>query len=312
MPPSVRKYPIPNRLNIVVTVLVCCLAVALLVVASRLDSLWQQLVVGVLFSYVMLTDYALLHEAAHDKLHSSPRGNAVLGFVAGVLFPASYTMVRCMHQNHHRRNRTDFEMFDLYYPNDSMVLKYLQWYSILCGLFWPLVPLGSLLYVLVPSRVMTQVFRRANPSRGLHMVNDVRPREMTRIRWETLAIMVALSSLAWFANLRWQPTLLLYGLFAFNWSTRQYVTHAYSKRDIIDGAWNLKHTRLMELILLNSSWHLNHHRYPRISWVHLPSLSEANEVRPSYIAHYWRQWLGPVACAEPEPTLSAADAAKLA
>jgi hypothetical protein len=49
-------------------------------------------------------------------------------------------------------------------------------------------------------------------------------------------------------------TLVLYACFSFNWSTRQYVGHAFSKRDIIHGAWNLRHKKLMGWVLLHGEY----------------------------------------------------------
>ena len=47
---------------------------------------WYTLLpVGVAFSYLMLTNYALLHEAAHGNLQSHWRRNYLLGVVAGLL-----------------------------------------------------------------------------------------------------------------------------------------------------------------------------------------------------------------------------------
>ena len=111
----------------------------------------------------------------------------------------------------------------------------------------------------------------------------------------------------WFAalflllGLRWSSVLLMYACFSFNWSTRQYVGHAFSPRDVIEGAWNLKHNALMSWILLHGEYDLNHHRRPEVSWYYLPRLSEADEPRPSYLWQYGRQWLGPRPATEPAP-----------
>jgi hypothetical protein len=100
---------------------------------------------------------------------------------------------------------------------------------------------------------------------------------------------------------RWSHVLVLYACFSFNWSTRQYVGHAFSKRDIVDGAWNLRHNWLMSQILLHGEWDLNHHRHPEVPWSYLPVLEASGEPRPSYVKHYWRQWLGPRLATEPPP-----------
>src|SRR5262245_38186211 len=116
--PPPDGLPIPDRLNVTIAVTVLSAAVTLLCLASRLENWWAVLGVGVAFSYVLLTNYALLHEAAHGNLHSRPGVNRLLGVLCGMLFPIPYSMLRVTHQGHHLRNRTDHEMFDLYYDSD--------------------------------------------------------------------------------------------------------------------------------------------------------------------------------------------------
>ena len=176
-PPAPPDMPIPDRLNVALVALVFTGALFLLWLGSHVEAWWAVLAVGVAFSYLLLTNYALLHEATHGNLHSGARWNYALGVVAGLLFPVPYTMVRTTHQGHHLRNRTDFEMFDLYYPTDNSLLKYGQWYSILCGLFWPVIPIGALLFALCPSVLRMRVFRQARSSsylRGPRCAQDQR------------------------------------------------------------------------------------------------------------------------------------------
>ena len=97
--------------------------------------------------------------------------------------------------------------------------------------------------------------------------------------------------LFWLLDLSWLAVLVLYACFSFNWSTRQYVGHAFSRRDVIDGAWNLSHNRVMSGVLLHGEWDLNHHRHPEVSWYYLPHLSAADEPRVNYHWQYWRQWV---------------------
>src|SRR5947208_16190789 len=148
----------------------------------------------------MLTDYALLHEATHNNLHSIRRLNDGLGVLTGVLFPVPFTMIHTTHQGHHLRNRTDFEMFDLYYPTDNRFLKYGQWYSILCGLFWPVVPLGAVLFAVWPAVLRTRGFRAARSSS--YILGDVRTTQVRAIRGEVLLIAGIFAALAWLLELR--------------------------------------------------------------------------------------------------------------
>jgi fatty acid desaturase len=291
--------PIPDRLNVSLCFAVFTAALGLLWLGSRAQEWYTILAVGVGFSFVLLTNYALLHEATHGNLHSNADINYVLGVLTGMLFPVPFGMVRTTHQGHHLRNRTDFEMFDLYYPTDNRFLKWTQWYGILAGLFWPWIPIGAVLFAVCPTVLRTRVFRRARSSR--HLLGDIQEREVRAIRWQLVLMVAFFAAAAWLLELRLWNTLLLYACFSLNWSTRQYVGHAFTQRDVIEGAWNLRTSRLMSWILLHGEYDLNHHRRPDVSWYYLPRLSPADEPRPSYFVQYWRQWLGPRPVAEPAP-----------
>jgi fatty acid desaturase len=291
--------PIPERLNVALVAVVFGSALGLLWLGSHVRSGWAVGGVGVVYGYLLLTNYALLHEASHGNLQSSARRNYGLGLVTGLLFPMPFTLMRSTHQGHHDYNRTDVEMFDLYYPNDNRVIKYIRWYGILCGFFWPLVPLGAVIFSISPEAMRNRIFGRFKP-RG-YLLNGIQNVAVWLVRLETLLILTFGATLFWLLDLRWQNTLLLYACFAFNWSTRQYVGHAFSKRDVIEGAWNLRHHRWMSVLLLHGEYDLNHHRHPEVSWYYLPRLSPPNEQRPNYVKQYWRQWLGPQLAIEPAP-----------
>lgn len=290
--------PVPDRLNFALVWLVFFGAITLLWLAARVTGWGAVLGIGIVFSYLLLTNYALLHEATHGNLQSSARGNYWLGVVAGLLFPMPFSLVRHTHQGHHEHNRTDAELFDLYYPGDNRLIKYARWYGILCGLFWPLIPLGTVLYALVP-RVLTTLF--PHPAAGGYFFGNNQKATLGAVRLELFLIVAFFSALFWLLDLHWQNTLVLYACFSFNWSTRQYIGHAFSKRDLIEGAWNLRHNRFMSAVLLHGEHDLSHHRHPEVSWLYLPRLTPPGEDRPGYLKQYWRQWLGPRPATEPEP-----------
>lgn len=292
-------FPIPNRLNLVLVIIVTALVVSLLWLGSWLESWWAVAGVGVVFSYVLLTNYALLHEATHDNLHARPRLNYLLGLVTGAWFPVAFTMIHTTHQGHHLRNRTDFEMFDMYYATDSPWIRRAQWYSILCGLFWPIIPLGCVVAAISPAILRWRLFRTARSSS--YLLGDIHASNLWRLRGEVLLIAAVHVLLFWLLDLKWTHVLVMYGCFSLNWSTRQYVGHAFTKRHVVDGAWNLRHNPLMTWVLLHGEWDHNHHRRPDVSWFYLPRLSSAGEPRPGYLRQYWRQWRGPQLTSEPAP-----------
>lgn len=297
--------PIPDRMNLILAPTVFLLGLGLLWLGSAATHWYLVLAVGVVFSFVMLTNYALLHEASHENLQSSGRRNYWLGVLAGLLFPMPFSMMRSTHQGHHLHNRTDVEMFDLYYPDDNRLVKTIRWYGILCGCFWPLVPLGALLFSVSPRVLREKYFARFKPAG--YLMNGIQHSGVGHVRLEMLLIVAFFATLHTLLGLHWQNTLVLYACFSFNWSTRQYVGHAFSKRDVMEGAWNLRHNGLMTWVLLHGEWDKNHHRRPDVSWYYLPRLSPADEPRPSYFKQYWRQWLGPRPNTEPAPAALTAE-----
>src|SRR5436305_14861089 len=86
--------PIPDRLNLSLVVLVFAGGVGLLWLGSRMTEWYTLVPVGVAFSYLMLTNYALLHEAAHGNLQSNWRRNYLLGVVTGLLLPIPFRLMR--------------------------------------------------------------------------------------------------------------------------------------------------------------------------------------------------------------------------
>jgi fatty acid desaturase len=299
---SAAAYPIPARLNLVLVALVFSAAVGLLTWASRVESWGALLAIGVAYSYLLLTNYALLHEATHDNLHPSPRGNDILGVIAGTLFPIPFSLIHSTHQNHHARNRTDSEMFDLYYASDNRLRKFVQWYGILLGLFWPIVPVGALLFAFGP-RALRRTVTRGTRATGGYVLAEPDDRHVRAIRVETILIIAFFAAGIGLLGWTWQALLVCYACFSSNWSTRQYIGHAFAKRHVIDGAWNLRHFPWMSWLLLHGEYDLNHHRRPDVPWLHLPKLSKPDDPRIGYLRQYWRQWRGPRPNVEaaPEP-----------
>jgi len=298
------NMPIHNHMNMMCVLLVLACAVLLLWWGSHVQSWYATLGIGVVFSYLMLTNYALLHEATHDNLHDSATWNYWLGVVTGVFFLAPFSMIRVTHRGHHQRNRSDDEMFDLYYATDSRFWKCCQWYGTLTGFFWPFIPLCAVLFAASPRTIGLKLF--SGPPLGNANVKDITRSDLQRIRGELLLTIAVFLVLHVLLQLRWQCSLILYACFSINWSTRQYVGHSFSKRDIIEGAWNLRHNWLMSKILLHGEWDLTHHRHPEVPWHYLPYVEKSRTVRPSYVRHYWRQWLGPQLTTEPGPEIDTA------
>lgn len=295
-----KSYPIPARLNLLLAAGLLVGSISLLWLASQLEPVWA-LPIGLLFSFLLLSNYALLHEGTHDILHPDRRINDAVGMALGWLFPVPFTLLKVTHTVHHCCNRTDHEMFDCYYPGDNRVVKFFQWYGLMFGVWWYLIPVGALLLALIPRWLHTPPFKRARSTAVLF--DDFGPAEIRRVRIETALGIAFWAALFYALQLRWDAVLIAYACFAFNWSTRQYVTHAFTPRHVRDGALNLRVSRPMGWLLLNGQWDRVHHQHPHVPWLHLPGIGK----REGYDTGYWRQyarlWAGPRPCFETGPAI---------
>ena len=281
---------IPDKLNVILVFAVQAAAIFLLWLASQQSLVWS-IPIGIIFSFLLLTNYALMHEGAHYNLQSTSRKNWLFGTISSWLFPLSFTFFEITHQVHHRGNRTDHEMFDYYYPDDNKFVKWMQWYGILAGFFWLFVPVGALLMAIWPGSLYTKPFKRAKSSKILF--DDFTPKDIFKVRVEVVTGIIYWVILWNLLSLNWQSVAIMYAFFGFNWSTRQYVTHAWTPRDVIDGAANLKVSKFMGWILLNGNWDLVHHKYPHLPWTELSK--KAVDTRPpiSFWKQYFSLWKGP-------------------
>ena len=134
------REAVPGRLNLVLTGIVVPAALALLWAASHTRSWTWRIAAAVAFSYVNNTIFSLLHEAVHGIFHRDRRVNDAGGRLLAAFFPTGYTFQRLCHLGHHRRNRSDVELFDYVLPGESRALKAVQWYGILTGVYWLLPP----------------------------------------------------------------------------------------------------------------------------------------------------------------------------
>jgi fatty acid desaturase len=285
------KLAPPGALNLVLAALILGVELACLHLAAHQPTWWRALTAGVVFSFVFLPLYSLVHEAEHRVLHANGKINDAAGLVLAAFFPGPFNFLRACHLGHHRRNRSDAEMFDLYYPEDSLLRKRFNFYSLYLGAFWLSVPLATLLLLVYPRSMYSALVQDAPAAAA--MISGVQPRYVRRIRIEAAAV-VALHVVIFFAlDLTWWSWLLCYGLAALNWSSQQYVTHAASPRHVLDGAHNLIAHPLYSALLLNFNWHLAHHQHPGVPWLYLPRYDDPTRVRPGYLRAFIRFWRGP-------------------
>lgn len=284
----------PGVLNVSILFLSLAASWLCLWVASHL-SFGVALIAVWLFSLVANTPFALMHEAVHGVGCSSPCRNELLGIVCGWAFPTSFSMQRLAHIGHHQRNRTDQELYDYYLPSQSRLVRNLWLYTgNLFGLYWWSVVLGNLLYLLAPWVYRSRFFvQRYAPALGFgHYVADLAQLPVLRV-WGEIALAFGYQALIFYSlDLDALWTLACYGVFALHWSVLQYADHAWSARDVRDGAWNLKVLPPFRWVALNYHYHLAHHQHPEVPWYELPGLVNPAIRQPSFWRVYFSLWKG--------------------
>ncbi len=290
-------HPIPARLNIVLTVLATAGCAALLWGASHTTSGWVVVACAVAFSFLNNTVFSLLHEAVHSVLHPNRAVNEWMGRWVAAFFPTGLSFQRVVHLGHHRRNRTEAELFDYIRPGDNKAVKWLQWYGLLTGLFWVLSPIACALYLFVPKVLESAFFRGDNAiaqqAGADAMLSGFDRADRRRIQAELVLAIAIQAGLWWTLDLTLVGWAACYGAFALNWCSLQYADHAWSPLHVRDGAWNLRVNPVVRALFLNYHDHLVHHQHPRMPWIHLPRHVDTTLERPTFLSIYLRMWLGP-------------------
>ena len=294
-----KRYEPTGRLNILLGVLIPIFGIFLQFLASRQNSWMLVLLLAIVFSFVYLPLYTLLHEAEHKLFHSDKKINYIFGVWLAAFFPAPFSFIRCCHLGHHARNRTDVEAFDYYFAGQNPLLKRVQFYIIFLGNFWILLPISILVLVFYPPLLYSNLVK--SDMRTYAMVKNISSRPVMLMRLESLFALLLHASLVYFLDLSLLTYFFLYYLYGLNWSVQNYIPHAFSPRDITNGAFNLKTNVFYEKLLLHFNWHLAHHQHPTIPWYHLPKFDDPKREQREYLTAFLRFLKGPKLCTEPSP-----------
>ena len=295
-----EQYKIPDRINMVITILCTCAYIALLWTASHVHDYRWVLLCGFLFAVIMVPVYSLIHEAEHGIINSNEAVNDSMGRWLSILFIAPYTFFKHCHLKHHKKNRTDEEMWDLYYEHKDKLKRYGTLYGMMIGIGYFSMWLAVVLYAFAPGLIYTRFFNSNKEIAGFLKGGD-RIDKVAKSRWESILVIVFQVALFFILDLKWAPWLTLFAMHGFLWSSQNYVNHAFSPRDIINGAHNLKIPKWLKFIYLNFNLHLAHHQNPKIPWIHLPSFIKQGKGRISFFRNYLRLWKGPRLTDEKEP-----------
>jgi fatty acid desaturase len=290
---KVQPLNIPIKLNFAIATAAVAVALTCLWLASHAPH-WTVLVSAVVFSFANNTIFSLLHECVHGSFHSNRRINDSAGILLAAFFPTAFTIQRVSHFGHHRRNRTDQELYDYFLPHQSRWLKTYWIYCLLTGFYWAIIPVAGLAYLACPFMFRSRAFQNG-PAKWWGFQDYVRDIADVPIgkAWLEAAFTFAFQIAMGLAlGLDWIGWIACYWAFGLNWSSLQYTDHAWSPRDITEGAWNLRFWPVTQAVFLNYNLHLVHHRRPEIPWVHLPRFVSTTDPQPSFWSIYWSLWGG--------------------
>ncbi|MGB5205458.1 fatty acid desaturase family protein [Eudoraea sp.] len=293
-------YQIPTKLNVTIIIICTVLYFFLLQVGSNTPEIGMKLLLGLAFGILMIPVYSLMHEAAHKTLHPNQNLNLFLGQFLSTLFGVSYHFFRHCHLKHHKKNRTDEEMWDLYYEHQNRWVRYGNLYLMMVGFGYFSLWLSIVIFAISPNMIRSKIFKHHKEMRGFVEGLD-NSFKMKFFQIESIIIIVFQVFSLWLIGWDFMTWIIFYIIHGFIWSSQNYVNHAFSPRDIINGAHNLTIPKWLNIIYLNFNIHLAHHQNPQIPWIHLPKYIKSNKGRFSFFKNYVRLWHGPLLTKEPSP-----------
>jgi fatty acid desaturase len=287
-----RRYPIPDRLNLVIAAVQMSTALAVLSAASHTKNSYLIAGLAISFAFTMQMGFCLAHEAVHRKLHSDRRLNVGMGILLFSLFPGSVHFFEVAHLLHHRRNRSMDELEDYVLPGENPWIKRIMYFLLISGLFWLLLPLSSIVVALIPRKRI----KLPNPEDGAgsfrkfaQFLNEVRPGRVRRDLLVTILVWVIAFPVL---RLHFIPIAICYAAFGFSWASQQYIYHVRTPRHAVLGAYDLKLWKPLELLYLHFNYHLTHHLAEWVPWKYLPSIAAQQPTR-GYGNTYFKLWRPP-------------------
>ena len=293
-------HPIPDKLNARIALITSLLHMVLLWLGTQTWGTGWFVLIVLLFVLNLIPVYSLIHEAEHQLLHKEKEINYRVGVWLCCLFIAPFSFVKRCHLNHHAHNRSDYEMWDLYYEHQNRWLKHGYLYLFMVGMEWVLLVIGTALFCLLPKLVFSRLFSWNKEISGIIQGTDSK-NSMRKIRLESWLVLIMQTALFLALGLHPMAYLIMYLAHGLAWSSQNYVNHAFSPRDIVNGAHNHRLSPFFKYIYLNFNVHKVHHQNPTIPWLHLPRFVPGNESRISYWKTYLRLWKGPELTHEPSP-----------
>lgn len=299
----------PYNLNLLIGLMSLIVYLLTLKLVNTTEQIGLKILGAILFAHIANTAFSLLHEAVHSVLHFNRNINYFYGITLAALFPTAYTFQKRCHLNHHRNNRTKYETFEMYDDNDNYIIKTATIYGVLIGIYYFVPFIGCLWLLISPKTLLNSSFSgkdnyevgRMGGASMLRSFENLSSKEIFKMRMEVIYTIFIQFCIVYFLDLKLSTWLICFLSFAIFWSSLQYADHAFSKRDIKNGAWNLKINPITRAFFLNYHYHQFHHQHPNVSWFHLPKFIDHTYEQPSFWKIYLKMWKGLVKLDPNEP-----------
>lgn len=287
-----KNLPSPQMQNALIIMVQLSSLGACYFLLPQTGSFWQIALLALAFAVVMNSVYSIIHEAHHAVLFRNRQLNDCAGAFMSLFFPAAFHLLRQGHLGHHVRNRSDDEVFDLYFDKRDRVWKTIVWYGILTGAYWMLVVASNIALLFLPGLLSAKKYSWHRTFEAF--LESFNPAYMRLMRIEALGALTVHALIVISLSIPLWKYFVMYYAFGLSWSSMQYVHHYAAERDVLKGARNLYLWGLLDKIWLYHNWHRTHHSNPRVPWCYLPDLARQQGDDLSFLPKlYFKMWRGP-------------------
>lgn len=243
--------------------------------------------------------WSLIHDVVHASLLPGKTANRRLGRVNGVLFGASFDLLRWGHLLHHALSRTPRERSEVFEPGrDNRLVVAADYYFRLLGGLYLYEVLGSLLFLL-PRSLIRRLAERLGTERNLLATLVDRmlvPETLAAARLDAILVLLVHGlAFAAYGVQAWMLALAIIGR-GLLISLMDNVWHYGTPLNDSRYAHNLRLPGWGSRLLLNFNLHGVHHLRPNLPWWQLPrqhqdgSADYQGELLPTLMA----QFRGPI------------------
>jgi len=250
----------------------------------------------IVYGYVTVLSWLLIHEAIHYKLLGRRTSNDLMGRSIAITFGSPFHILKVGHMTHHRYNRADLDSNEFVPANTRRFA--LWWFAYYARI------LGGLYFSEVISPLVFFFWKRFkriviawSKSQTLPAVLNLFTRRMVQtIQFDAVLCVAFLSAQVYANRADFRPFVILFLWRAFIVSFYDNAYHYGTDPHDLQAANNLSVPRFLQPIILNHNLHRLHHRYPTASWAVLTEFEkrDAETFDSSLAKTIWLQLKGPL------------------